>query len=111
MVFDAIDQPGVLAVTFVWGTFGGPPGGRVLVEWDQVYDDDGDVVWADLPDGPAGAFDFFNVAIHEVGHAFGLDHPDATCTEQTMYAYAAAGEMKKRTLEAGDVAGITELYR
>ena len=39
-----------------------------------------------------------------------MGHPDSTCTEETMYAFANFGETKKRTLEAGDIAGVAKLY-
>jgi predicted Zn-dependent protease len=54
--------------------------------------------------------DFLNVATHELGHAMGLGHPRDTCTEETMFAYATYAEMKKRDLNAGDIAGIRKLY-
>ena len=61
--------------------------------------------------GEAGKFDVENVTTHELGHAFGLTHPSAAgCSEQTMWASAAAGEVKKRTLENGDKAGALALY-
>jgi hypothetical protein len=34
-----------------------------------------------------------------------------TCTQETMYKYADYGETKKRDLNAGDIAGITEIYK
>jgi predicted Zn-dependent protease len=55
--------------------------------------------------------DFLSIAAHEVGHAAGMDHPENSCTEETMYAYAAYGETKKRDLNDGDVAGIRNLYK
>jgi hypothetical protein len=38
-------------------------------------------------------------------------HPSDTCTEETMYRFIGMPETKKQTLEAGDLAGIAELYR
>ncbi len=105
--FDAIADPGVIAVTNVWGIFGGPPRNRELVEWDQLYDDV-DYCWA--TDGNPNCMDWSNIATHEVGHALGLGHPDLTCTEETMHRYASEGETMKRDLNAGDIAGINSLY-
>lgn len=61
--------------------------------------------------GEPTKFDVQGIGTHELGHAMGLDHPsDASCSEQTMWASAAAGETKKRTLEAGDKEGEVTLY-
>ncbi|MEK6868829.1 MAG: matrixin family metalloprotease, partial [Nanoarchaeota archaeon] len=60
--------------------------------------------------GEAGKMDFENIATHELGHSVGMGHPDSTCTEETMYAYADYGETKKRDLNTGDTAGINSLY-
>jgi hypothetical protein len=110
--FADIDSPGAIGVTIVWGIFGGPPQSRELVEWDQVYDD-ADYDWsADcLNDNCASKMDFPNIAIHELGHSVGLDDLyDSGCSEATMYGYADYGETNKRTLEAGDIAGVSNLY-
>ena len=106
--FGNIGDPGVIAVTIVWGIFFGPPPGRELVEWDAVFDDEY-FFWGDALGAP-GTMDYQNIATHEFGHAAGLDHPDSTCTDETMYAFAEEGETKKRTLNAGDIGGINEIY-
>lgn len=109
VMFGVIEEPGVIAVTITWGVFSGSPRFRELVEWDQIYDDR-DFIWGDA-DENMNVMDLLNIAVHEVGHAAGLSHPDLTCTEETMYAYADAGETKKRDLNDGDIAGIQELYQ
>ncbi len=107
--FADVASDGAIAVTIVWGIFGGPPGGRELVEWDQVYDDF-DFDWSES--GEPGKMDFENIATHELGHSAGLDDLyDSACSAETMYGYAAEGETKKRTLEAGDITGVQKLYR
>jgi len=106
VMFGEIVDPGVIAFTITWGVYGGPPPARELVEWDAVFDDDS-FAWGDAE---AGKMDLQNIATHEFGHAAGLGHPDNTCTDETMYAFASVGETKKRTLNAGDIAGIDSLY-
>jgi len=108
--FAAIDSPGAIAVTTVWGIFGGPLQNRKLVEWDMVFDDV-DFDWSAETSGVLGKMDFSNIAVHEIGHAAGMGHPSSTCTEETMYAYADYGEIKKRDLNTGDVAGVKALYK
>ncbi len=108
----------VIAVTIVWGIFRGPPPLRGLVEWDMVFDD-ADFTWS-IGDTPASdEMDFANIATHEIGHAVGMDHTLAsdppelsdTCVDQTMYPFAASGEIKKQDLDVGDINGIQKLYQ
>lgn len=107
--FAGIAEPGVIAVTIVWGIFGGPPQTRELVAWDQVYDEV-DFSWSLL--GEEYKMDLDNIVTHEMGHTFGLgDLYDLPCDNQTMYGYADVGETNKRTLEAGDIEGVYSLYK
>lgn len=99
-------QSGVIAVTSVWGTTVGPPSQREIVEWDQLYDLD--FAWSTT--GDPNSMDFDNIATHEIGHATGMGHPDSSCEDETMYAYASNGEIKKRDLFTGDITGINKLY-
>jgi len=105
--FADISGENSIAVTIVWGVFDGPPGKRVLVEWDQVYDD---VTFDWSSTGANDKMDFENISTHEMGHSLGLTHPGDSCTEETMFAFANEGETKKRTLESGDINGINKLY-
>lgn len=107
--FGSISEPGVIAITIVWGIFAGPPSGRELVEWDQVYDQV-DFDWSAAVGGVAGKMDFDNIATHENGHSGGMGHPSDSCTEETMYRFSQNAETKKRDLNAGDIAGINGLY-
>jgi hypothetical protein len=112
VLFGNVDSPGAIAVTIVWGIFRGPPAGRELVEWDQVYDD-WDYDWSEDCESYdcTNKMDFENIAIHELGHTFGLgDLYEDACSEETMYGYAVEGETSKRTLGTGDITGIYELY-
>lgn len=65
--------------------------------------------WATTASGGERAFDIQSVIAHEAGHLFGLDHSDDP--EATMYAATPAGEVKKRTLEADDLAGVAALVQ
>lgn len=105
--FADVSSNGAIAVTFVWGYFSGPPQSRQLVEWDQIYDDT-DFTWG--TDGSQDVMDFLNIAVHEVGHAAGMGHPSDSCSQETMFRFATEGETQKRTLNAGDIAGINALY-
>lgn len=110
--FADIETPNAIAITVVWGIFRGPPKNRELVEWDQVYDDQ-DWGWSeDCTQGCTTEMDFENIATHELGHTFGLaDLYTAECAAETMYGYASSGDTDKRSLEAGDITGISELYQ
>lgn len=105
--FGDIAGEGVIAVTIVWGIFNGPPFARELVEWDLVFDQE-DFNWSST--GEAGKMDFQNIDTHEIGHATGMSHPEDTCTEETMFAFAEFGETIKRDLNGGDISGIQDLY-
>jgi len=107
VAFGDIADQGVIAATWVWRTTSGPPSQRYIAEWDQLYD----VVsfnWSTT--GDPSAMDFANISTHEIGHAVGMGHPDSTCTLETMYAYASNGEIIKRDLHDGDIAGVNKLY-
>lgn len=78
----------------LWGTHGGRGG-------DVHFDDSNS--WSD--GGGAGTFDFYTVALHEIGHALGLGH--STVSGSVMEAVYAG---PRRTLHADDIAGIQEIY-
>lgn len=109
VLFGSIDGDSTIAVTYVWGLFGGSPKTREIIEWDMVFDQES-FQWTQDGTTNPNAMDFANIATHELGHAFGLTHPDGSCADETMYAYANNGETKKITLNAGDIAGINKLY-
>ena len=115
LLFGNYSEEGVIAVTVVWGYFYGPPSERKIIEFDVLFDTD--YVWGnadpnndEVTDNP-DVMDLQNIATHEIGHGVGLaDLYDTVCSEETMYGYSDYGEVKKRSLNSGDIAGIQELY-
>lgn len=106
--FANVSNQGAIAITIVWGIFSGPSSNQKLVEWDQIYDDV-DYDWS--LSGEAGKMDFENIATHELGHSVGMgDLYNSSCGNETMYGYAAEGEINKRDLNSGDIIGINKLY-
>jgi hypothetical protein len=105
--FGAISDPNAIAVTIVWGVFGGPPAGRKLTEWDQVFNQAYN--WSAT--GEADKMDFENISTHELGHSVGMDDLyTSACVNETMYGYADNGQTNKRDLNSGDITGINKLY-
>ncbi len=105
--FADLGSTGTIAVTTVWGYFSGPTFAREIVEWDMEFNTG--FGWA--TDGNLSKMDFDNIATHELGHAFGLaDLYTSSCEQETMYGYADFGEIIKRDLGSGDIAGINVLY-
>lgn len=67
--------------------------------------------WGINPTKRDRAFDIRNIATHEFGHPTGLDDLyDDIYSELTMYGYSSKGEIKKCSLEGGDIAGAQVLY-
>jgi len=110
VVFGDLSYPGAIAVTIVWGYFGGPPSTRKIIEFDMIFDQV-DFAWGICEDGSEDFMDIQNIATHELGHAVGLDDLyETACAEVTMYGYSTEGEIKKRDIEADDITGLKSLY-
>lgn len=108
LVKAAYPDSGVIAVTNVWGYFGGPPQTREIVDFDILFNSSFD--WGDGLANPT-KMDLQNIATHELGHGWGLDDIYSTsCSAVTMYGYSSNGDTEKRTLEPADVTGIQSLY-
>jgi len=101
-------DPGIIGVATVWGFFSGPPKYREIVGWDIRFND-----YYDWGDGVnPNLMDLQNIATHELGHAAGMgDLYDVKCNQETMYGYSEYGEIIKRDLNPGDIAGIQGLYQ
>lgn len=96
-----------IAVTYTWRWSDGS------IESDTVFNNR--LPWfmaAGEGDGcveSVAKYDVANIATHEFGHTFGLDHA-ASDRFETMYPYGYTGETLKRSPEGGDRAGINAVY-
>lgn len=107
--FGSISGTNTIGVTTVWGYFSGAPQTRELLEWDMLLDET-DFAWGNANLNPT-KMDAQNIITHELGHSAGMgDLYESGCSEETMYGYSGEGETKKRTLAAGDIAGMQKLY-
>ena len=81
---------------------------KLAVESDAAYNTG--FTWG--VNGESNKMDFQGIATHEIGHTFGLNHPQSTTANQclTMYAYGANGQTHQRTLGDGDIYGIEAIY-
>jgi hypothetical protein len=110
--FAPLDDEHAIAVTYVWGYFNAPPRFREIVEVDMIFNTDEWLTWGTVAGSVTDVYDILNIAVHEWGHAAGMgDLYDTTASLETMYGYSGPGEIIKRDLYNGDVAGITNLYR
>ena len=107
--WDLLD-PGIIAITTIWYN----PATKEIVEFDTVFntyytwgnadpDNDGIVEYPNV-------MDLQNIATHEFGHNGLADLRPPKDAELTMYYASTLGEIKKRTLGAGDELGIKALY-
>lgn len=96
-------DPGIIAVTTVWYNLFT----KAFVEWDQIYN----TAYAWSLSGEELKMDLDNIVTHELGHSVGLgDLYKSVCSNETMYGYADFGEINKRDLNTGDIAGVDKLY-
>lgn len=97
-----------LAVTYTWQWNDG------TMESDTLFNTA--FKWANLGaegdgcyENAGNVYDIGNIATHEFGHTYGLDHPSGARFE-SMYAYGYSGETLKRSLATGDRAGVNAVY-
>lgn len=88
---------------------------KEIIEFDIVFNSDQD--WGIDLDGEgteyalSDAFDVRNIATHEAGHTLHLgDLYEDKYSQMTMYGYTTLGEVKKISLEWGDINGLHKLY-
>jgi len=99
-----------LAETYVWFN----RRTREVVEFDMVVNNN--LTWDNLSGTGdcvvSSSFDVQDIATHEFGHVLGIAHtnPSGTNNAQTMYPYGQAGELYKRSLANGDMAGVNAKY-
>ncbi len=110
--FGNYPQEGVIAVAVIWGRFGGPPSQREILEFDIMFDTD--FTWGNATDennADLQIMDLQNIATHELGHGVGLgDLYNTKTSKETMHGYSSYGDIEKRDLYLGDIAGIQYLY-
>lgn len=99
--------PGALAVACV--SFAAFPQSTVFLEFDMALNSTS--AWDTGHDEGAPGYDVQSAVTHEVGHVLGLyDLYLSSAKELTMHGYLTPRDIGKRTLEAGDVAGLLYLY-
>jgi hypothetical protein len=92
-------QVGVLAAAYYWYS------GTTFLESDIGFNDY--YAWSS---GTAGTYDIQSIASHELGHWLNLRDLYGTAdSNKVMYGFGSAGE-QKRSLAAGDAAGILWIY-
>ena len=104
--------PNAIAVTMIW--YGSD---KHIVEVDTAMNTE--LPWTqntvtgdpDKQKGTSGYFDVQDIMTHEAGHwLMLLDLYQNGASAQTMYGYGSTGELKARSLESGDLAGLRRIY-
>lgn len=107
--FGPYSDNNAIAVTTVWGYFGGDPATREIVEWDMLFNNY--YQYGNASANGSSVMDLQNIATHELGHSAGMgDLYSGSCSTQTMFGYSGYGEIIKRDLATGDIQGIRKLY-
>lgn len=112
------NYPRAIAMTVVWAA----RGNKLIFDSDTVLNTDVFFAWtqanitpdpntAVLPSTAAYDVDVQNIMTHEAGHWLQLnDLYGLVAAGQTMCGISSDGELKKRNLESGDLAGVKIIY-
>jgi|WetSurMetagenome_2_1015567.scaffolds.fasta_scaffold266197_1 hypothetical protein len=100
-----ISQQGVIAMCSFWVNTRTKQIVEFDIQFNTVYN------WNTSLNCSDTEMDVLNIATHEIGHTLVLNdlYRDAN-SNQTMYGYSDYGDIEKRSLESGDIAGIRALY-
>ncbi len=106
VMFGFIEEPSVLAITVLWGIFGGPLNEREILESDIMFNLHFD--WGNAA-ANSNVHGIWNIGSHEFGHKYGMGHSPGT-SSSTMHPTAVAGETKKRDILQCEADALCELY-
>ena len=101
VMFRNASSGSAIATTYWWSS------GSRIIDADIVFWDEAFRFFAGSS-GCSGGFYIEDIAAHEFGHALGLGH--STSPNATMYSSVSACNMRNRTLDADDIAGVMALY-
>lgn len=106
-----IAPPRVIAMAIIWYVdvdgSGEPSEGDETIDVDIIFNSF--QKWS--VEQNSKAFHIGNIATHEIGHSVGLDDLyDEAYSEISMYGYSKKGEIKKVSLDEGDIFGCQALY-
>jgi hypothetical protein len=103
---DDVSVAGALAVAFVYRRTSGAETGEI-VDANIVFNG-AEFSWTTDPATYSNRFDVEAVAVHEIGHALGLDHSPVAAA--TLFPRIGSGRTLPRTLASDDVAGVVAAY-
>ena len=105
IVFGSLGASGIGALGR--NSFWYAPSTGEIVDSDIIFNTD----FTFVTDGSFSGYDIQSVGAHELGHSLSLaDLYSEADSEKTMFGSTSNGEIKKRSLHADDIAGITYLY-
>ncbi len=103
---DDMSIAGALAVAFVYRRASGPEAGEIIDA--NIVFNGAQFAWTTDPAAHPSRYDVESVALHEIGHALGLDHSPVAAS--TLFPRMSTGHGRPRSLDADDVAGVIAAY-